>query len=67
MVSIKVIYSEISLMNVKVMKITLQEILILFVKITLNLLFSISILSTLKFNDNEGGNVRINSNWITAN
>ena len=54
MMSIKVIYSEISLMNVKVMKITLQEILILFVKITLNLLFSISILSTLKFNDNEG-------------
>ena len=52
--SIKVIYSEISLMNVKVMKITLQEILILFVKITLNLLFSNSILSTLKFNDNEG-------------
>lgn len=54
MMSIKVIYSEISLMNVKVMKITLQEILILFVKITLNLLFSNSILSTLKFNDNEG-------------
>ena len=55
MMSIKVIYSEISLMNVKVMKITLQEILILFVKITLNLLFSSnSILSTLKFNDNEG-------------
>ena len=54
MMSIKVIYSEISLMNVKVMKITLQEILILFVKITLNLLFSNSILSTLKFNDNKG-------------
>ena len=64
MMSIKVIYSAISLMNV----IMMETVQVLHVEITLILVFSFSILRMIReFNNNEGENVNINFNWIMAN
>ena len=59
MMSIKVIYSAISLINVK----TIETIQILHVEITLILLLRM----ITRFNNNEGENANINFNWIMAN
>ena len=57
--SIKVIYSAISLMNVK----TIETIQVLHVEITMILLLRM----ITRFNNNEGENANINFNWIMAN
>ena len=57
--SIKVIYSAISQINVK----TIETIQVLHVEITLILLLRM----ITRFNNNEGENANINFNWIMAN
>ena len=57
--SIKVIYSAISLINVK----TIETIQVLHVEITMILLLRM----ITRFNNNEGENANINFNWIMAN